>query len=930
MKKKNSTIKAGLAAFPLSLLSVAISSSVLAQEAEQTTDETEQQTQSTPKPVIQNPLEEMLILGRQQSAAQDLVQERFEFDTVVDLLGADQIARVGDSNVADALRRIPGITLVDGKFIYIRGLGERYSSATLNGASVPSPDLTRNVIPLDIFPTSIVQDLQVQKGYTADKGAQFGGGSINIRTTPIPESFVAYLEAGAGINSISDEYLDYAGGNDFGDEDGTRAVPGSITNTLFSTFADGGNFNLNANAIQQTAARNGNPITLAEAQQINRSLATDLNRNLDITLEDSSIQDFDYGGGIGNAFDLGGDWVLGAIGTINYGESIRTQDRVSRTLEEPTQEFTEQTKTTQNASLTVTAGIALSWSEDHSIESKNFFIRNTDDEVFLSDIFNDTSGFNSGDGFREFATLFEQRELEVYQLSGRHVLGLDTKDLLGIGDSFLDDLEINWFFSDSTATTDIPNASTAVAQFDRDLTTGEISNVNLALGGISSNGLLFESTDLDDELESSGIDIFLPLSAGDWTFELSGGFRTDRRARISNQLNYAIDGNASINTQVTDSIAERFSNDNINNPAFGFELELQTTDFSPSLATTQIDASYGQVNFDWNETLSLVLGARYEDYRQVSSELDPLVRIGSRLPTLDPSEFTEGEFPSGVFQDDDVYPSAQIKYTLQNFWAEDFNLRFSWSETTVRPDLREIVDTSFRDPVTDFIITGNSSVRPSDITNVDLRAEWFFVNGNNFSVSLFQKDIDNPIEIFAETTVGNELRGEVLNAESAEVAGIEVEWLASLGFLGDFGSQFFVRGNVTALSSNEIELGGAESTATNRERELTQASDFVANVIIGYDSDDGKHSAGLAFNTFSERLFISGEGGREDSFEQPFDSLDLTYTHFFTDNFKIKFKAKNLLDSKNEITQEDESGNEIVRFEQEVGQSYSLGLTYDF
>ena len=575
MKKKNSTIKAGLAAFPLSLLSVAISSSVLAQEAEQTTGEAEQQSQSTPKPVIQNPLEEMLILGRQQSAAQDLVQERFEFDTAVDLLGADQIARVGDSNVADALRRVPGITLVDDKFIYIRGLGERYITVNLNGAAVPSPDLARSVIPLDIFPTSIVESLSVQKGFTADQSAAFGGGSVDIRTTSIPDSFVAYLEGDIGINSMSDEYFDYNGGSDFGDEDGTREIPGVVRRTLATTSITGGDFDISARAIQQTSARNGNNITLAEAQAINRGLAASFNRDLDVKTEDSSIQDFGYGGGIGNSFDLGNTWVLGALGTINYGESIRTSERISRRLEEPTNEFTEETKSTQNSSLTITAGLALSWGEDHTVESKNFFIRNTDDEVFVSDEYNDTSGFDSGRGFRNFETIFEQRELEIYQFSGTHVLGYDTRDLLGLGDSFLNDLQINWFFSDSEATTDIPNASTAVAQFDRDLDTGEISNVNLALGGISSNGLQFENLDLQDELESSGIEFVLPIEAGDWEFELKGGVRTDKRARIATQINFAIDGNASINSQITDSIAERFSEENIiNNPAFGFQVEL--------------------------------------------------------------------------------------------------------------------------------------------------------------------------------------------------------------------------------------------------------------------------------------------------------------------------------------------------------------------
>lgn len=920
MKINKPLKKAGLLAFPLSLLSIAMSSSVFAQV------ETEQEnTQAASSDV-----ETIEIRGRARSAAEEIVVERLEADFVVDLLSSDQIARVGDSNVAESLRRVPGLTLVDGKFVYIRGLGERYSSATLNGASVPSPDLTRNVIPLDIFPTAIVESLSVQKGFSADQGAAFGGGVINIRTTSIPSSFVGYVGGSIGGNSISDEYLDYPGGSDFGDEDGSRAIPSSISETLSTTFINGGDFNLNPTAFFQTAARSGSPITAEEAEALNRQLALDLNRNLDISMKDSSIQDYGLNAGIGDAFDLTPDIVLGVLATVDYGESIRTQQRTIRLLEEPEEEFEEEAKSTQNTSLTITAGAALSYGTEHTIESKNFFIRNTDDETFITDEYNDTSGFSSGSGFRNYEGIFEQRELEIYQLSGRHQLLDETLDMLGMdADTLLYGLELNWFYSDSTASTYIPNSFSTVAVFDRNVTTGEISNVNLALGGIASNGLQFQSLDLNDELQSYGFDLSLPIYAGDWIIELSGGGRTDKRARVGNQLNYAIDGNSTINSTITDSISARFSDDNILDDSFDMQLELVNTDFVPNLAATIVDAAYGEIDLDYNDTWHVIAGVRYEDYRQVAAVYNPLALNSPVLYELD-TDFTEDELPEGIFQDDAFYPSLSVKYSMPDFWAETYNLRFSWSETTVRPDLREIVETSFRDPVTGFLIKGNAEVVPSEISHFDLRSEWYFDNGNNFTVSLFYKDIVNPIELLSETTQGNSLRAEVSNVESAEVGGVELEWLVSLDFLGDFGSQFFVQGNLTSLLANEVDVGDTQATVTNRVRPLTQASDFVANIIIGFDSDDGKHSAGLAFNTFSERLFVAGAGGDEDSFEQPFDSLDLTYTYFITDYFNVKLKARNILDGKNEITQEDNDGIDITRFEQEVGQSYSVSLSYQF
>ena len=148
-------------------------------------------------------LEEIVVVGRQRSAAEQVLQERIELSVVADLVGAEQISRVGDSTVSLALRRLPAVTVVDDQFIYVRGLGERYSSTTLNGAHVPSPDLTRNVIPLDLFPASIIDSLAIQKGYSPDMPAAFGGGNVDIRTRSLPDRFVADIEVGTGWNSDS-------------------------------------------------------------------------------------------------------------------------------------------------------------------------------------------------------------------------------------------------------------------------------------------------------------------------------------------------------------------------------------------------------------------------------------------------------------------------------------------------------------------------------------------------------------------------------------------------------------------------------------------------------------------------------------------------------------------------------------------------------
>ncbi|MFT6805005.1 MAG: outer membrane receptor for Fe3+-dicitrate, partial [Glaciecola sp.] len=177
-------------------------------------------------------IEEVVATGtRLKGTATAVLEERKNQAFVADILGSEQISRTGDSDAASALRRVTGLTLVDGKFIYVRGLGERYSSTQLNGAAVPSPDPTRNVIPLDLFPADIIESLSVQKSFSPSMPASFGGGNVNIRLKTIPTQFIFNVSGSLGYNSEnSADALAYnGGGTDWqGRDDGTRAAPASI------------------------------------------------------------------------------------------------------------------------------------------------------------------------------------------------------------------------------------------------------------------------------------------------------------------------------------------------------------------------------------------------------------------------------------------------------------------------------------------------------------------------------------------------------------------------------------------------------------------------------------------------------------------------------------------------------------------------------
>ncbi|MEM7388369.1 MAG: TonB-dependent receptor plug domain-containing protein, partial [Pseudomonadota bacterium] len=174
-------------------------------------------------------IEEVVAVGqRLKGSAGAVLQERQNQAFVADIMGAEQISRTGDGDAASALRRVTGLTLVDGKFIYVRGLGERYSSTQLNSMYVPSPDPTRSVVPLDLFPSDIIESLSVQKSFSPDMPAHFGGGNVNIRTKSIPTDFLFKVDIGTSYNTNnSDTGYFYEGGDDdwMGRDDGTRALP---------------------------------------------------------------------------------------------------------------------------------------------------------------------------------------------------------------------------------------------------------------------------------------------------------------------------------------------------------------------------------------------------------------------------------------------------------------------------------------------------------------------------------------------------------------------------------------------------------------------------------------------------------------------------------------------------------------------------------
>jgi TonB-dependent receptor len=902
-------------------------------------------------------IDEVVVSGRFISSSQQLINERMNDAFATDLLGADTISRLGDSTVAAALRRIPGLSLVQDKFIYIRGLGERYSSTTLNGAQIPSPDLTRNVIPLNVFPTSIVESLRVQKSYSPAISANFGGGAVDIRTKGIPDAFTVKIEGAIGYNDINPSSINtYPGGGDdnLGTDDGTRALSPVISAGLAQYQGDPSVNNIRTALVQSGSDLGPGELTF-EAGRLNRDLGVALNRNIGLQSE-SVDPNYELRASVGNKFDIGQDWQAGFAVGGSYEEDTSWRRTTTANFAQPEEQNGVREESTRSVNIAGTLNLGLNFLSDHEISTTSLFLRNTDDETEVFDYFNENRFKSSGRGVREYRLEFEERELETHQVTGTHYIGADTRSRFGFLDSLAgffrlpEESRITWFYSDSESTTDIPNRVQIDSFTTTDPVTGAVLTEAVQLSSAAGD---WRFTELEDKVENYGWSGTVPFDFGSHYVELSGGWDHAQKARTYKQTQFSL-GFLSVEDQsvLEGSLDDVFSDANIlattpdpnpGNPVPGAEVfvndavfDRQGANTNSYLAATMTDSAWGKLDWTIGDTWRVAAGARWEDYSQAGLPWNPF-SYSQQTPqvTTDPDELADA-----VFKEDKAYPAVSFTY-MSDFWAETFQLRLGYSETTVRPDLREITGSSYIDPITGDLTRGNSSVVPSDVENIDLRAEWFFGNGDTFTVTLFDKQITNPIEFFEIPASDTTIAREILNADSASIQGVEVEFLKELGFLGSFGDMFFAQGNVTYQWDRELTPGNSGGDVSCEQRdssgnvvsnncELSGASEYMVNFMLGFDSPNSKHTASLIYNVFSERLFAFGRFG-PDAFEQPFDSLDFTYFWYPTDRVTLKLKAQNILDSSVEIQRTDESlGRTVTVFEEKPGRLISASLAWGF
>jgi len=851
-------------------------------------------------------LEEMLVTGRQQSAAQSIMAERIEQAFSADLMDADQISRTGDSNVAVALTRVTGVTLLDGKYVYVRSLGERYSSTQLNSAAVPSPELTRNVLPLDLIPSSIVESLKIQKAWSPDLPANFGGGNIDIRTKTVPEDFVFSLSMGTGINSDSRDGLTYGSHGDSHD------MPIQLKDAI-----DRYQGNIRANNIWALSDHQGTSPTTDEmnaAKTINRNLIVSLNRDVEI-YEKSLRPDFSGSFALGNNWNLNDDLALGAVINFSQDNKWRNKDQKTRDVGSPDTETADIKRTSEETRQLLSANIGLNYQDAHKLQLGVYHIQQIHDEARIETGFDGSSfTLDRGAEYVNYETRYEERELEVAQITGEHKIEQLSND-------WLDAPTFDWFYSESTAKTSIPNQTSINGINNIDPYTGAFISTQLLPAAAMAS---FQFLNLDDDVVSYGWNAKLPLVFERLQLTLSGGFSYNDKTREYYGYTANLDATGIVSSVLQGNVGDVLTDAKLLDLNNNFELNVGGGFGTESYIAAQItEGAYGMFDAIWDETWRITAGARYETFKQALLPIDLLDYTGQSLNKL--IEDLQKNDQAYAFIRDDWYPSIAITYMNEGFMdTETFQLRFSASETVVRPDLREMSDVVYIDNELGLKVKGNSGLLMSELTHYDLRGEWFYEGGNNFTVSLFYKDILNPIESTRLPGSDDDVILTFENSSTGEIYGIELEILRNLG------AGFFVGSNLT-LSKSEI-VSPEGIGYTNPKRPMTGQSEYVLNTLLGFDSEDGAHSASLVYNLFGERMLFAARniGNQQDAYEQPFNSLDLVYSWYPTDNLTTKIKLGNILNEERVFEQENSNGQTVEILRQQVGTSLSLDVKYDF
>lgn len=836
-------------------------------------------------------LQEVVVLGRY---IPEVLRSTSE---VAAFLAPEDLARQGDSDAAAALARVTGLSIAEGRFVYVRGLGERYSAARLNGSPLPSPEPLQRVVPLDLFPTKILENVLVQKTYSTEYPGEFGGGIIDLRTLNVPkESFLELSISGSyNTETTGKDGITYYGSDTdvIGFDDGTRKLPVAVRKAMATgQRIQSGNF------------------SDSELQAIGQSF---VNAPINLIQRNDSIPvNGSYEASGGTSFDFG-SFELGVIGVLGYSNGWRTRTGIQEAGEilggdlETTSNYTY-LSTDHNIGWDALFGLGLDFGDD-KIDWTNLYIRRTTIQAYIRQGFDDLASRD----VRDDRTGWYERELYSTQLNGRHYRGPWTFD---------------WRTALSQTKRDAPYERAIRYVFNPIVN----NYVYDPAGSGSSNSISFSY--LDDKVISAGADVkYTQALSSARDIEYAAGFEAYRNERAAQTRVFGfIVGSPPLDFLITQQRPDfLFANYNVNPDVFVLRETTGSAGAAAYDADLEVFAAYAKVDAEILPLIRTAVGIRFEDATQSVAPLSLIAAESS--PEAPPS--LENQY---------LLPAATLTW---NF-AENQQLRLGASQSIGRPQFRELAPQQYFDPESSRIFIGNPYLVDTEILNLDARYELYFDRGQAFTAGVFFKQLDRPVEAVVVQQSASVFQS-YLNAPEAILYGAEFEFkrIFDSPFEGPFfgNKEFLFQANYT-YSDSEVKAGPGDVVfplqAAGQPRPATDfivdgtrlqgQSEHLANLQIGWQDDLARSQLTLLATYASERVSARAPAGQPDFIQDPGINLDLVFKKGFSvrgKDFTFDFKAQNLL---GEDFEEFQTGNGgYVRINQyDIGTTFSVGLSAEF
>ena len=758
-----------------------------------------------------------------------LMTERRAESFIVDAIGADQISRSPDGDAAAALKRVPGLSVVDGRFAYVRGLGERYSGTTLNGAPLASPMPDRKAVPLDVVRSDLLESIVTAKSYSPDQPGDYAGGLVELRTKDFPTRRTFSLSASGSFNSATtfQEGLRYAGGGlDFlGFDDGTRSLPDVLptdSRVIFPNFSR------------------------ADLERYGEAFAGDWG-----PVASSLPPNASFGLSFGDDLELF-DRSFGVLGALTYSNSYsRKDDIIERVfsaagVDDPEIDYTG-SASTRSVSLGAFANLSYELSSTDRISANILYNHLMDDEARTYQGFN----LDTNTDQRNHRLRFLAQTLVNAQLKGEHLLG------------FLAGAKFGWRGAWSRAQRFEPNTREVLYREED----GEFRFYNFV-----SSGSVFHQ-DLVGDTYSGAADLEFPFTLGGadraGRVKVGGSISARKRDTFTRRFRFlAIPGGV-----VNNAVRGRHPNELFDSETIGTNgFELQEATFRPDNYDATEDVMAGYALFDaWvTGSLKLLTGVRVESAAQEVAPRD-LFDIG-----LDPLD-------AARLNDTDLLPGLNLTLRLR----QGMNLRLGASQTLARPQLRELAPFTFADYAGGYLTVGNPELNRSLIRNLDARWETFLGGNSLVAASAFMKTFVDPIEVVVLPST--ELLKTWVNGGTANNRGVELELRTDLGRISPAFRPLSLNANLTLVQS-EVSVpgvirvyipgeGGSDLPVVEKDRALQGQSPYIVNVGLTYAREsaqaEDRHALhphnftiSVLFNRFGRRIDAIGGQATPDIHEE--------------------------------------------------------------